>query len=444
MTVPDKGAGGGGPAVRPLEKLSFTFGVFGQNLVFAYVSAYIMIFYTDVAGLDSAAAGTLLLAARLWDAVNDPLMGIVTERTRTRWGKFRPYLLAVSVPILAIMYLMFSPDLLVHKLLWAYLTYMLFDIVYTVSDIPLWSLTSVMSRNPEERTGLISFGKMIAPVSFIVVSVATVPLLNVFGLGASGYRSVAVLYGLLMAAGMAAAFFNTRERVEHSEEKPAIKEVLASLRDNRPLRYILAAQIFVTAVDNLVTAMVVYYATYNLLDANLTPVLSLAMILPMLLGISAATRLSSRYDKKRLLTAALAFRIIGYAVLFFIGYGNVPLLIAGLAAVSLSFGAPEILLPSMMVETIDFVQWKTGKRTEGIMWSTQTFVVKAGSSLAGVLLGFLLSSVRYVPNEAQTPETLWGMHGIFTLVPAALILMGLIPMLFYPLTRERYKKFSES
>jgi len=429
--------------IRPLEKISFTFGVFGQNMVFAYISAYLMIFYTDSVGISSAAVGTLLFAARMWDAVNDPIMGILTEKTRTRWGKFRPYLFLVSVPIVIIMYLIFTPGVIGNALVWAYITYFLFDIVYTVSDIPLWSLTSVMSKDPDERTRLISFGKLIAPVSFILVSIATVPLLNVFGNTTNAYRNVALIYALLMALGMLATFFNTRERVEPSKEKLSVKDILFSLKENKPLRYILISQIFIATVDNLVTAMVVYYATYNLFDANLTPVLSLAMILPMLLGIGIASKLSTHYDKKKLLIATLAIRVAGYIVLFFVGYGNVAALIVGFALVAVTFGGPEILLPAMMVESIDYAQWKTGKRTEGIMWSTQTFVVKLGSSLSGMILGFLLVYVKYVPNTAQTAETLSGMHGIFTLVPAALIFISILPMIFYPLTRKLYRHIIE-
>lgn len=426
-------------SVKLLEKVSFTFGIFGQNMVFAFISAYIMIFYTDVAGISSAAVGTLLFAARMWDAVNDPLMGVITEKTRTRWGKFRPYMLFVSVPIVVILFMLFTSGLIGNALVWAYISYFLFDIVYTVSDIPLWSLTSVMSKDPDERTGLISLGKIIAPVSFILVSVITVPLLQLFGYDASAYRSVAVIYGIMMALGMLAVFFNTRERVEFSGEKLSIKEILSSLKENRPLWHILTSQLFITTVDNLVTSMIIYYATYNLLNENMAPVLGLAMIIPMMAGIAIASRLSAKLDKKVLLIAALVIRVVGYTVLFFIGYSNITALIIGFVLVSITFGGPEILLPAMMVETIDYVQWKTGKRTEGIMWSTQTFIVKLGSSLAGIILGYLLTYVKYVPNVAQTEATLKGMHGIFTLVPAILIFLSILPMLFYPLTMKLYQ-----
>lgn len=426
--------------MKTSEKVSFTLGVLSQNIVFAFISGYIMIFYTDVAGIGATAVGTLLFIARMWDAINDPLMGVLTDKTRTRWGKFRPYMLYVSAPIILIMYLLFTPGLIGNTLIWAYISYFLFDIVFTVSDIPMWSLTSVMSRDPDERTSIISYGKIIAPVSFILVSVITVPLLNLFGYNAKAYRIVAVIYGIIMAAGMLLIFFSVRERVEHSPNKLPVKEILSSLWENKPLWHILASQLFVTTVDNIIVSMAVYYATYNLMDANLTPVLSLTMILPMMLGIVIASRLSLKFDKKRLLIIALIIRVCGYTALFFVGYNNLIILLIGFALVSVGFGGPEILLPAMMTETIDYVRWKTGKKVEGIMWSTQTFIVKLGASLAGIILGFLLDYVGYVPNIEQGKETLAGMHGTFTLAPAALLFLSILPMLFYPLNKKRYEE----
>jgi len=426
--------------MKTSEKVSFTLGVLNQNIVFAFISGYIMIFYTDVAGIGATAVGTLLFIARMWDAINDPLMGVLTDKTRTRWGKFRPYMLYVSAPIILIMYLLFTPGLIGNTLIWAYISYFLFDIVFTVSDIPMWSLTSVMSRDPDERTSIISYGKIIAPVSFILASVITVPLLNLFGYNAKAYRIVAVIYGIIMAAGMLLIFFSVRERVEHSPNKLPVKEILSSLWENKPLWHILASQLFVTTVDNIIVSMAVYYATYNLMDANLTPVLSLTMILPMMLGIAIASRLSLKFDKKRLLIIALIIRVCGYTALFFVGYNNLIILLIGFALVSVGFGGPEILLPAMMTETIDYVRWKTGKKVEGIMWSTQTFIVKLGASLAGIILGFLLDYVGYVPNIEQGKETLAGMHGIFTLAPAALLFLSILPMLFYPLNKKKYEE----
>lgn len=429
-------------ALSKKEKLSFTFGVFTQNLVFAYVAAFLMIFFTDYVGISAAAVGTLFLVARLFDAINDPIMGLITEKTRTRWGKFRPYLLFVSVPILISMTLLFTNTGLgqTGKLVWAYVTYIAFGMIYTVSDIPLWSLTSVMTRSQDERMNLITLGKSIAPVSFILVSVISVPLLMLFGGGEAAYRNVAILYGLLMMVGMFITFKNTRERVEYSKETLPAKDILNFLKDNGPLRRILGSQICIFIIDNLVTATIIYYAIYNFNNVNLAPVLSLAIVLPMLIGIFITSKLAGKFDKKKILLVSLSLRSLGYVMLFLIGYDNPPMLIAALSIVGLTFGSPEILLPGMMVETIDYMELKTGNRAEGIVWSTQTFIVKLGASVAGFTLGILLTWINFVPNAVQTPETLLGLHGILFLIPALLSAISIIPMLRYPISKDKYEE----
>lgn len=425
--------------VSKSEKGAFVFGVFSQNLVFAFISAYIMIYYTDHVGISSTTVGIVFFVARIWDAINDPIMGIITDKTNSRFGRFRPYLLFVSVPILFSVFLLFTQSPINNEIVWVYITYILFGMIYTVSDIPIWSLSSCMTNNPDERTSIISLGKAISPISFVLVTVFTVPLLDVFGGGKNAFRYVGMIYAGLMSIGMIIMFFKTRERVNYSNKTLKVREILGALFINKPLLVVLASQIFIVIVDNLITALLIYYATYNLGDDGLAPLLSLTVLIPMLISVFVASKLSQFFDKKYLSIIFLMARVIGYAALYLVGFHNLYVFLGVLALVSLTFGATEVLLPSMMVETIDYIQVKTGNRTEGIMWSTQTFIVKAGSSVSGILLGVLLKVVNYVPNVSQTKDTLNGIHGIFTLLPAVLITLALIPMLFYPLTKDKYK-----
>lgn len=427
------------------EKSAFTFGVFSQNIVFAFVSAYIMIFFTDYVEVSPAAVGTLMLVARLFDAINDPLMGIITEKTRTRWGKFRPYLFLVALPLLVCLILLFTniDSSVTNNLLWAYATYIVFGMIYTVSDIPLWSLTSVMTRSQDERMSLISLGKSVAPVSFVLVTVITVPLLTFFGGGESAYRTVAFIYGAIMAIGMLLTAINTKERVEHRKETLPIKEIIAFLKGNFLLRKILSCQVLIFVIDNLVTAAVIYYATYNLKDVNMAPILSLSIVVPMVAGILITAKIAKKYDKKKILLISLGLRVFGYIGLFLIGYDDTTLLVISLFIVAFTFGVPEVLLPSMMIETIDYMEMKTGNRAEGIVWSTQTFIVKVGASIAGFILGHLLTFIEFVPNTTQSPETLIKLHAILFLLPALLTALSIIPMLRYNLSHEKYQRVTQ-
>ncbi len=421
------------------EKAAFGFGVFSQNLVYAFVTSYIMIFYTDYIGIAPAAIGTLFLISRLWDAINDPIMGIIADKTRTKFGKFRPYLFIVSVPMLLSMIFLFSESPFGSKIIWAYIMYILWSMIYTVSDIPMWSLCSVMSTNSQERNTLISLGKGIAPVAFAIVAVLAIPIMELLGGGKKAFQYTSIIFGVIMMIGMLILFFVSRERVERKEEKIKVLDVLKGLTTNKPLAYILASQLFILIVDTLAFTMIVYFATYNLGDVGLTPIVSLTAIIPMIISIAITVKLIKKIDKKKLTIISLIIRIIGYVILYFVGFNNLILFLIVFGLCGLTFGSTEVLLPSMMVETIDYAELKTGKRTEGIIWSTQTFIVKLASSVSGWLLGIFLTVVNYIPNIQQTDKTLSGMHSIFTLLPGALILFSLIAISFYPLTSDKYK-----
>ena len=404
-----------------------------------------MIFFTDYVGISPAAVGTLMLLARAFDAINDPIMGIITEKTRTRWGKFRPYLFMVALPMFGCLYLLFTnvdPDS-INRLLWVYVTYIVFWVFYTVSDIPLWSLTSAMTRSQDERMDIISLGKSIAPISFVVVTVVTVPLLGLLGDGELAYRNVAMIYGALMAVGMILTAVFSKERVEYKKEPLTVKEIVYFLKDNKLLKRILFCQLCIFIIDNLVTAAVIYYATYNLQDINMVPVLSLTIIIPMIVGILITAKIAKKYDKKKLLILSLIVRTLGYIGLFFVGYHDPIVLAICLFFVAFTFGVPEVLLPSMMIETVDYMEVKTGNRAEGIVWSTQTFIVKMAASISGFALGHMLTIIGFVPNEIQSSTTLLQLHGIMFLLPAALIALSIVPMLKYDLTQDKYKEIME-
>lgn len=428
-------------AVSFREKVLFTFSVFTQNMVFAFVSAYIMIFFTDFVGIRAGEVGTLMLLARVFDAVNDPIMGMISEKTRSPWGKFRPYLFLIPIPLIVLLYLLFTSfsSTYISHLVWAYLSYVLFWVAFTVADIPLWGLTSVISRQQVERMRLISFGKAIAPIAFVVVSVVSIPLIRLFGNDMYAYRSVAMIFGVLMVIALTLLAIYSKERIPARPEVLSFRQMALLLKQNRLLRRILISQAFIFIIDSLVTAMVVFYATYNLKSVDLVPIISLAIVIPMTIGIFVATRLAKVMDKKTLLISSLLLRFIGYLLLFFIGWSDPALLILTIAFVALTFGVPEVLLPSMMIETIDYMEHKTGKRADGIVWSTQTFVVKIGASVGGFILGHALMISGFVPNSVQTEQTLSLMHATLFLIPAFFTVMSILPMLRYDLTKEKYQ-----
>jgi len=250
----------------------------------------------------------------------------------------------------------------------------------------------------------------------------------------------ALLYGVIAFIGFMGLFFFTRERVEYSKNKVTMKESIKLIIKNTPLLKILSAQVLIILVNSIIMALIMYYCIYVLGSDRYVPILSVSFVIPMIGGIIIALRLGAKFGKKKILIISLVMRFMGFVLLYFVGHENLYLLIGVNAIVSITFGAPEVLLPSMMVETIDYMELKTGIRAEGVIWSTQTFIAKTGGALAGILLGILLKFIEYVPNEVQKVSTIKGFHRILTLVPAVAVLLTLIPVCMYKLDEKKYKE----
>lgn len=427
--------------VRLTEKLGYSLGVFGQNIIYGFFTTYILIFYTDVFGITAAAAGTLFMIARLWDAANDPIMGLVADRTRTGWGKFRPYMLWVPIPIAVItIFTFFVPDTSYGtKLIYAYITYIAWGMVYTAGDIPMWALTSVITRDTKERTGIITMARIFSIFGMAVPAIATIPLLNAFGgESASGYTKVAGFYGILCAILMMGIFFSVRERIVHNDKKERLSDSIGVIVQNKPLILIVISSVVTNSVVTFRQAILVYYATYNLGNTDIVPLLMAVTLAAMFAGMLLVPVINSIIGKRN----AYIFYGLGLAasslLFYFSGYGSEKSVILWTLVTGLFSGAPAVLESAMIADTIEYAEWKTGIRAEGVIFSTQTFMAKFSGALSGGLAGLILTLIGYVPNAVQTQRALNGMHSMMTIIPAAAVLAGLVPILFYKLTEREH------
>ena len=427
--------------VRLPEKLGYSFGVLGQNIIYGFFTTYILVFYTDVFGITAASAGTLFMIVRLWDAVNDPVMGVIADRTRTRWGKFRPYMLWAPIPIAIVTTLtFFVPDASYGtKLAYAYITYIVWDLVYSVGDIPLWALTSAITRDTKERTGIITMARIFSIFGMAIPAIATIPLMNAFGGGNSGgYTRVAAFYGVICAVTMMGIFFSVRERVVHAAKKESIRESINVIIRNKPLILIMASSVITNSVVAFRQSILVYYATYNMNNSNIVPLLMAVTLATMFLGMLLVPLITSLAGKRN----AYIFYGLGLALsslgFYFSGYGSGKLILLWTLITGLFSGAPAVLESAMIADTIEYAEWKTGVRAEGVIFSTQTFMAKLSGALSGGLAGLILTIIGYVPNAVQAHRTLGGLHAMMTVIPAAAVLLGLIPILFYNITEKRH------
>ncbi len=423
------------------EKLGFATGVFGQNILYGIMTSYLLLYYTDVALLPLAVTGTLFAIARLWDAINDPMMGVLADKTRTRWGRFRPYLLFAPIPLAIVTILVFSvPNIAMPgKVLFAYVTYILWGMVYTLCDTPIWSLTSVMTNDSNQKTGLISLITIFGFIGIIGVSVAFVPMLQAFGGTSSplAFQKTVIIFSVIAGAAMMFIFFSTKERVEPTQKTITVKESLGALIHNKPLMLILVSFVVTSSITSIMQAIALFFAQYNLGDAGLVSILTMVMFIPLVIGSAFTAVISKKLGKKRTLILSAILRAMILLIFYFIGYQNLTAVFIFYALNGLLIGMSTILLTSMIADCVIYSEWKTGIRADGLSFSMRTFIAKISSAIGGGLSAVLLAAYGYAANQPVSAITQEGIFHIISLLPAIAALVGVIPIFFYSLTQAK-------
>lgn len=417
-------------------KLGYGVGDLAINLFFQSSIIFLLYFYTDIFGISAAAAATLFLVARLVDAVTDPMMGAIADRTRTKWGQFRPYLLWGAPPLAVVTLAMFTaPELSESgKLVYAYVTYILFSIAYTVVSIPYSSLTAVITDNSHERTVLTAYRMAFALLGGVIVGVGTQPLVTLFGGGALGFQITIGLYGGIAIAVLALTFANTTEKaLAVSQTAPTIREMLSVLSGNLPLWLIIIAFFAGMLAFTIRSSAVIYYFSYNLGRADLFPLFMLAILASQFMGILITPWLSARLGKKRTYISGAALGILSGFALYMTPYDALGAIFVLSIVGSLCFAAPTVLGWSMLPDTIEYAQWKQGVRADGAIYATASFFQKLAMAIGGALAGLVLAGSGYVANETQSPEALNGILAMVSLIPVLALVMGTVAIWFYPI-----------
>lgn len=421
----------------------FSYG-FGQCFSYGLLGSFILFFYTDILGISALAASTIFLIARVWDAVNDPMVAGFMDTRRTKSGKFKGYLkFAPLFVVISTILCFFSPDLAIQwKVLYAAITYILWGTVYTVSDIPFWSVSAVITNDPQTRTSLVTAANLGVFAGIGMVGSLVPLLVGLFGQEslADGYF-IAVI--LIMIAGYAFMMFGAttiRERVEPSAgEKVTMKDVFRNLLVNRHLFKMLAI-FFLNLFMNIVNGIILYFFIYNMGNEGLMSIYGLMGTFAAL-GFFLIPNLTKKFRKKDLLAGIIVLDIVVRIVFFMTGYENVPMLLVMLMLTQLFHASLGPVMSSMIAETIEYSEVKTGRRCEAITFSGQTFMGKLSAAIAGSLTGLILIAIGYVPEAAvQSPGTLNGLFMVVSLLPVAGGLIRLVILRYYTYTEEAYRK----
>ncbi|MEX2445035.1 MAG: glycoside-pentoside-hexuronide (GPH):cation symporter [Alkalispirochaeta sp.] len=421
------------------ERAAFGMGVLGQNVIYGISVGFMMFAFTDLLAIAPAAAGMIFLITRSWDAINDPVMGFLADRTRTRWGRFRPWLLWTPLPIGILTILGFvNPGLSPSAtIVYGTAIYVLWGMVYTLNDIPMWALTSAMTPNTVERTRVITIGRALAMIGLGVPTVALPALAGLFSgthAPSAGYLPAAAVLSAGAVPLMLFAFLGTRERVPVSGAPARVSELGRMLRANRPLQIIVLAGLL-NSFTFVAQSMVVYFVTHNLGDPNLMIWFGGTGIAALAGGVAITPLFSERFGKRATMIVTSLARTVAGVLLYMVGYSDLSIAVT-LYAIMVGLVGPTVVLQTAMIaDAVEYGERTTGVRAEGVTFSFQTFLSKANAALGGMVGGVLLARVGYEAGMSQTVDTLWGIYAILTLTPAVAGAMSAIPFFWYPLKR---------
>ncbi|MBF4465524.1 MFS transporter [Flavobacterium sp. LC2016-12] len=445
------------------EKVGYGLGDAASSMFWKIFSMYLLFFYTDVFGLAPAVVGTMFLITRIWDSCFDPIVGIIADRTKSKWGKFRPYLLWVAIPFAVIGVLTFyTPDFDAKgKIIYAYVTYSLMMMIYSLINVPYASLLGVMSSDRKERNTLSSYRMVFAFGGSLLALWLIEPLVNYFGgnlNSKSGWLATIAVFGVITTAFFWACFLFTKERVKPiSDEQSNLKEDLKDLWKNKPWWILLGAGIGALVFNSIRDGAAVYYFKYYVsssinfdftlfgTDFHMTPT-SIYLVLGQaanIIGVIIATPIANKIGKKKTFFGAMALAAILSLVFYFFGKEDIFLILSFQVLISICAGCIFPLIWSMYADSADYSEWKQGRRATGLVFSASSMSQKFGWTIGGAGAGWLLGYYGFQANVEQTAVAQNGIQLMLSILPAIAAFISVAFILFYPLSEEKLQTIEQ-
>lgn len=423
------------------EKIGYGLGDTASHFVWDMVGFWILIFYTDTFGISAAAAGTIMLIARFWDMVSDPLMGIIADRTNTRWGKFRPYLLWMALPYSVLAVLTFSTPGFGNtgKVIYAGTTYLLLMTVFTAINLPYSSLGAVMTSDSYERAGLNSYRFIFAFVGQFIVTGTALYLANFFGKGdnAKGYQYTLMLFAAVSFVLFMITFKSTRERIQPpAKQQKNLKQDMKNLFKNRPwviLFFVGIVSFVMFALQNLSIA---YYFKYYIGKEESVQLFNVIGTVALILGIPFSKPLSERFGKRNVYMASSLLSGLFFILLYLPGNENIYSVYILNILAKFTYAPAVPLLWTMLADTADYSEWKFNRRATGLVFSAATFAQKAGWGIGGALAGWMLALFQFVPNAEQTATSITGIKLMISIFPGVLYMSCAILLWYYAIDHK--------
>ena len=445
------------------QKAAFGIGAVGKDMVYALSASYVMYYYQDVLGIGATYVGLILMIARIFDAVNDPFMGVLVAKTRSRWGRFRPWLFSGTVLNAVVLYAMFAAPRLEEAALMVYfpVVYILWGVTYTMMDIPYWSMIPAVTRTPADRENLSVVGRTCAGVGSALIAMLTMLLVGILGGDSEreGFRWVGLIVAVVFVAAevLCCLFFKENSRTEM--KTAGVKEMISALLRNNQAMVVVASIVLINSALYLTSNFIIYFfkydfggegwkATYTLFSTvgGAAQILGMMVLYPLL---------RKKLSNTRVFAVSVVSAFGAYVLLLTIcltGFsGSLPLLLIPGIVVFACNGMLSVLTTLFLSNSVDYGELKTGRREESVIFSMQTFVVKAASGVAVFLTGIGLDLIGLVGNTdetgpiaVQTPETLLGLRLLMTILP--MIVLAVVMVLFgkkFTLTDSRVEEIGK-
>ncbi|HUA38113.1 MAG TPA: MFS transporter [Candidatus Sulfopaludibacter sp.] len=418
------------------EKLGYGLGDTASHFVWDMVGFWLLIFYTDVYKIPPKTAGTIMLIARFWDMGIDPVIGVISDRTQTRWGKFRPYILFGAIPYAVLAVLTFTTPNLgeTGKIIYACATYALLMTAYAAVNLPYSSLAAVMTSDTYERAGVNQYRFICAFTGQFVVSGLALTLAKYFGGGneAMGYQRTLILFGCLSVVFFFITFAATKERVRPSKSLGgSIGEDLGNLFKNRPWIILAIVGIVSFVMFALQNAAIAYYFKYYIGKENNVQLFNVVGTIALIVALPFSKSLAKRFGNRNVFIASSLISGAFFSALYLPGAQNlVAVYILNILA-KMAYAPAVPLLWTMIADAADYSEWKTGRRATGLCFSAATFAQKAGWGIGAGIAGWLLFEFGYIANAVQTDRALMGIKLLISVIPGILYASCALFMLFY-------------
>jgi len=430
------------------EKVAYSLGDMAANFIFQTMLALQLSFYTDTFGLTAAQAGTLFLVVGLGAAAFNPIMGMIADRTNTRWGKFRPWLLWTAVPFGIISVLTFTtPNLSPgSKVLYAYTTYILLRLIYVMNNVPYAALTGVITGDPDERTSLSSFRQFFANTAAFIVQSLALPMVLYFGRGdrAKGYQMTMGLFSVLCVVFFIVAFATTKERIQPDPlQKSSLMQDLADLFKNASWIALFLVTTFYFMAISIRGSVMLPFFKYCSGHEQLFSWFNGFGLTSLLVGVAVSNSLALRLGKRRLFVLSMLLAaVFNIALILIPPTATLPIFISEILR-QFAYGWSCPLLWAMMADVADYGEWKTGRRATATVTAAVVFALWVGLALGGALAGWLFSFYGYVPNAAQTAHAIQGIRLTASVYAGVAFLVTAGCLFFYPITKELNRQIAD-